>query len=59
MKKWRELTDHQCDICGNDVEICTDASDDSEGYDGDRVQCDAGHDGHFVVTEDEAYCEWE
>ena len=59
MKDWRALADHQCDICGADVEIQTDAAGNSEGYDGDLVKCDDGHTGTFVVTEDEAYCEFD
>lgn len=59
MQAWRTLTDHQCDICGADAQILTDASESSEGYDEDLVRCDEDHTGYFVVTEDETYCEWE
>lgn len=57
--EWRDLLDHECEICGSDVEIKTDAPEDFEGYDEDPVRCTKGHSGYFVVTEDEAYCEWE
>ncbi len=60
-KKWKYHPD-QCDRCGSDSEIYTDAElEEGYGYDSDPMRCvECGAVGQWVVySEDEAYSNWD
>lgn len=56
-KAWRDWPD-QCDNCGNDVEVLTDAGDEYV-YDGDEVRCvECGLTGWMSADEGDTWVNW-
>jgi len=50
---WSSWETAACDLCGADLEVCTDAP--AGAYDGDPIRCVSGHTGRVTADEGEAW----
>ncbi len=53
MSRWSPWETAACDLCGADLEVCTDAIEGA--FDGDPIRCGAGHTGRVTVDEGGAW----
>ena len=53
MSRWAPWEPAACDLCGADLEVCTDAP--AGAYDGDPIRCTLGHTGRVTADEGGAW----